>query len=132
MSILHTSEQGRRSRLPNKIPRVLDADRRPGDQAHERKQETGRLEGHHGAIGGNALRASVLGVTDGLVSNLSLVMGVAGAELAGRAILVTGMAGLLAGAAFLLTGVRNSGRWANGCRCKAHGSYTSARSNDRR
>ncbi len=38
-----------------------------------------RLEGRHRG-GGNALRAAVLGANDGLVSNLSLVMGVAGAE----------------------------------------------------
>ncbi len=44
------------------------------------------------------MRAAVLGANDGLVSNLSLVMGVAGAELVGNAILVTGLAGLLAGA----------------------------------
>src|ERR1700704_6959417 len=37
-----------------------------------------RLEGRHRAMGGNALRAAVLGANDGLVSNLSLVMGVAG------------------------------------------------------
>ena len=36
------------------------------------------------AAGGNALRAAVLGANDGLVSNLSLVMGVAGAEVAGQ------------------------------------------------
>ncbi len=57
-----------------------------------------RLEGRHRAVGGNALRAAVLGANDGLVSNLSLVMGVAGAELSNRAILITGLAGLLAGA----------------------------------
>lgn len=57
-----------------------------------------RLEGRHRAVGGNALRAAVLGANDGLVSNLSLVMGVAGAELAAQNILITGMAGLLAGA----------------------------------
>ena len=51
-----------------------------------------RFEGRHRAIGGNALRAAVLGANDGLVSNLSLVMGVAGAELSGQAILVTGLA----------------------------------------
>src|SRR6516162_7829675 len=56
-----------------------------------------RFEGRHRAIGGNALRAAVLGANDGLVSNLSLVMGVAGASLTPRAILVTGFAGLLAG-----------------------------------
>ena len=57
-----------------------------------------RLEGRHRALGGNALRAAVLGANVGLCSNLSLVMGVAGADLAPRAILVTGLAGLLAGA----------------------------------
>jgi VIT1/CCC1 family predicted Fe2+/Mn2+ transporter len=62
------------------------------------------LEGRHRAIGGNALRAAVLGANDGLVSNLSLVMGVAGAELFGRAILITGLAGLLAGAGSMALG----------------------------
>lgn len=57
-----------------------------------------RLEGRHRAIGGNALRAAVLGVNDGLLSNLSLVMGVAGANLSNRSIVITGFAGLLAGA----------------------------------
>jgi len=63
-----------------------------------------RLEGRHRAMGGNALRAAVLGADDGLVSNLSLVMGVAGAALANRAILVTGFAGLLAGATSMALG----------------------------
>ena len=64
-----------------------------------------RFEGRHRAIGGNALRAAVLGANDGLVSNLSLVMGVAGAELSGPTILVTGLAGLLAGACSMAMGV---------------------------
>jgi VIT1/CCC1 family predicted Fe2+/Mn2+ transporter len=63
-----------------------------------------RLEGRHRGIGGNALRAAVLGANDGLVSNLSLVMGVAGAALQSRAILVTGLAGLLAGACSMAMG----------------------------
>jgi vacuolar iron transporter family protein len=63
-----------------------------------------RLEGRHRTVGGNALRAAVLGANDGLVSNLSLVMGVAGAELSGQAILVTGLAGLLAGACSMAIG----------------------------
>lgn len=62
------------------------------------------VEGRHKAMGGNALRASVLGANDGLVSNLSLVMGVAGAELANQAILITGLAGLLAGATSMALG----------------------------
>jgi VIT1/CCC1 family predicted Fe2+/Mn2+ transporter len=63
-----------------------------------------RLEGRHRGLGGNALRAAVLGANDGLVSNLSLVMGVAGAAMAPRAILVTGLAGLLAGACSMALG----------------------------
>ena len=58
----------------------------------------------HASIGGNALRASVLGANDGLVSNLSLVMGVAGAGLESRVILITGLAGLLAGACSMAMG----------------------------
>jgi VIT1/CCC1 family predicted Fe2+/Mn2+ transporter len=63
-----------------------------------------QLEGRHRAVGGNALRAAVLGANDGLVSNLSLVMGVAGATLSGQAILVSGFAGLLAGASSMALG----------------------------
>jgi VIT1/CCC1 family predicted Fe2+/Mn2+ transporter len=62
-----------------------------------------QIEGRHRS-GGNALRAAVLGANDGLVSNLSLVMGVAGAALYGKAILVTGFAGLLAGACSMALG----------------------------
>jgi vacuolar iron transporter family protein len=62
-----------------------------------------RLEGRHRG-GGNALRAAVLGANDGLVSNLSLVMGVAGAEVAGSTILLTGLAGLVAGACSMAMG----------------------------
>ena len=63
-----------------------------------------QIEGRHRAAGGNALRAAVLGANDGLVSNLSLVMGVAGAALSGSAILITGLAGLLAGACSMALG----------------------------
>jgi VIT1/CCC1 family predicted Fe2+/Mn2+ transporter len=64
-----------------------------------------RMEGRHrGGGGGNALRASVLGANDGLVSNLSLVMGVAGAAVEARTILLTGLAGLVAGACSMAMG----------------------------
>jgi VIT1/CCC1 family predicted Fe2+/Mn2+ transporter len=63
-----------------------------------------QLEGRHRSAGGNALRAAVLGANDGLVSNLSLVMGVAGAELARGGVLITGLAGLLAGALSMALG----------------------------
>ena len=63
-----------------------------------------RLEGRHRSAAGNALRAAVLGANDGLVSNLSLVMGVAGAAAAERTILLTGLAGLVAGACSMAMG----------------------------
>lgn len=63
-----------------------------------------QLEGRHRSAGGNALRAAVLGANDGLVSNLSLVMGVAGATLAGKGVLIAGIAGLLAGAISMALG----------------------------
>lgn len=44
------------------------------------------------------LRAAVFGVNDGLVSNLSLVMGIAGANVDSKFVLLAGLAGLLAGA----------------------------------
>ena len=62
-----------------------------------------RLEGRH-RLGGNALRAAVLGANDGLVSNLSLVMGVAGAAAADNTLLLTGLAGLVAGACSMAMG----------------------------
>lgn len=62
------------------------------------------LEGRHRSAGGNALRAAVLGANDGLLSNLSLIMGVAGAESSGQAIIVAGFAGLLAGASSMALG----------------------------
>ena len=57
-----------------------------------------QLEGRHRAASGNALRAAVLGASDGLLSNFSLVMGVAGASDSGQPVLIAGLAGLLAGA----------------------------------
>ncbi|MBI5506802.1 MAG: VIT1/CCC1 transporter family protein [Deltaproteobacteria bacterium] len=73
----------------------------------ERGMEGGaiaRFEGRHRAMGGNALRAAVLGANDGLVSNMSLVMGVAGASTSNGPILIAGLAGLLAGAISMALG----------------------------
>ncbi len=66
--------------------------------------DVAQLEGRHRTGGGNALRAAVLGANDGLVSNLSLVMGVAGAAMNERTILITGIAGLIAGAGSMALG----------------------------
>ncbi|HEX5961805.1 MAG TPA: VIT1/CCC1 transporter family protein [Rhodanobacteraceae bacterium] len=58
----------------------------------------------HRAAGGNTLRASVLGANDGLVSNVSLVMGMAGANTGNHAVLLAGLAGLVAGACSMALG----------------------------
>jgi vacuolar iron transporter family protein len=63
-----------------------------------------KFESRHKSVGGNALRAAVLGSNDGLVSNMSLVMGVAGAAVSNNTILLTGIAGLMAGAISMALG----------------------------
>jgi VIT1/CCC1 family predicted Fe2+/Mn2+ transporter len=50
------------------------------------------------------LRPAVFGGSDGLVSNLALVMGVAGATADNQAIVIAGIAGLLAGAFSMAVG----------------------------
>lgn len=63
-----------------------------------------RFEKRHRSVGGNALRAAVLGGNDGLVSNFSLVMGIAGATGGQNEALLAGLAGLLAGALSMALG----------------------------
>jgi VIT1/CCC1 family predicted Fe2+/Mn2+ transporter len=63
-----------------------------------------RFESRHRSVGGNAIRAAVLGGNDGLISNFSLVMGVAGATAAQEGVLLAGVAGLLAGALSMALG----------------------------
>ena len=57
-----------------------------------------------GLTAGSNLRAAIFGVSDGLVSNTSLIMGVSGAITDTRTILITGAAGLLAGALSMAAG----------------------------
>jgi hypothetical protein len=67
-----------------------------------------RIEGRHRGSGGNQLRAAVLGANDGLMSNLSISMGVAGASSSvaagGNPVLIAGFAGMLAGALSMAIG----------------------------
>jgi VIT1/CCC1 family predicted Fe2+/Mn2+ transporter len=63
-----------------------------------------RFEKRHRTVGGNTLRAAVLGGNDGLVSNFSLVMGIAGATNGQKEVLLAGIAGLLAGALSMALG----------------------------
>lgn len=66
--------------------------------------ELTRFERRHKTVGGNALRAAVLGGNDGLVSNFSLVMGIAGASAGQKEVMLTGIAGLLAGSLSMALG----------------------------
>jgi VIT1/CCC1 family predicted Fe2+/Mn2+ transporter len=62
------------------------------------------LEGWHRTTYGGSLRAAVFGANDGLLSNFSLVMGIAGATADPKFVLLAGVAGLLAGASSMAAG----------------------------
>lgn len=61
-------------------------------------------EAHHRDIQGGAARAAVFGVSDGLVSNVSLILGVAGASPGAGVVRLAGLAGLIAGAVSMAAG----------------------------
>jgi len=116
LPVINTLEQvdsGEYSRQPEAVAAGLPQ----AERSHARILETiagrpsagipgamlGRIEGRHRS-GGNELRAAVLGANDGLVSNLSLVTGVAGAVVNTHTLLITGLAGLVAGACSMAMG----------------------------
>ena len=61
-------------------------------------------EHHHRDIQAGAARAAVFGISDGLVSNVSLVLGVAGANPAPGIVRLAGLAGLIGGAFSMAAG----------------------------
>lgn len=61
-------------------------------------------EGRHRIAVGGPLRPAVFGANDGLVSNLALVMGVAGGTSDASFVLLAGVAGLVAGACSMAAG----------------------------
>ena len=81
---------------------VLYDTAQPSHGVPTRREDVGRR--HRGAASGNALRAGVFGVNDGLVSNAALIYGVAGASQDASIIALTGVAGLLAGAFSMAAG----------------------------
>ena len=68
------------------------------------RSTTHQPESHHRNVQGGAARAAVFGVSDGLVTNVSLIIGVAGAQSAGPYVRLAGFAGLLAGAFSMAAG----------------------------
>lgn len=106
VSLMESNATGMYDTQPEAVEANLPADERQHarvfrelskDQGPVTGAGIARAEGRHGGATGNALRASVLGVNDGLVSTLSLVMGVAGADPGRDVVLLSGIAGLFAG-----------------------------------
>jgi VIT1/CCC1 family predicted Fe2+/Mn2+ transporter len=85
---------------------IVTAEEHPpvGDGESGTAEDVTKAEPWHRSARSGTLRAVIFGVSDGLVSNLSLVMGVAGASNQGGFILLAGIAGLLAGAFSMAAG----------------------------
>jgi vacuolar iron transporter family protein len=62
------------------------------------------VEHHHRNVQGGAARAAVFGISDGLVTNVSLILGFAGAQPGASYVRLAGLAGLLAGAFSMAAG----------------------------
>jgi vacuolar iron transporter family protein len=73
-------------------------------QSHEARSLIAQRERWHRSGRAGSVRAAIFGMNDGLLSNFSLVAGVAGAGVAADTILVTGLAGILAGASSMAVG----------------------------
>lgn len=84
------------------------------DRDHQHDEDHGHSHGHshssgykvhrHRDVTGGTIRAAVFGVSDGLVSNVALILGVAAAASTRESVLVAGVAGLLAGSASMAAG----------------------------
>ena len=61
-------------------------------------------EKHHRDVQGGAARAAVFGVSDGLVSNVAIVLGFAGANTTAGLVRLAGLAGLIGGAVSMAAG----------------------------
>jgi vacuolar iron transporter family protein len=73
-------------------------------RATPRRHDSSPPEHHHRDISGGGARAAVFGISDGLVSNTSLVLGIAGASAASSLVRLAGLAGLLGGAFSMAAG----------------------------
>jgi VIT1/CCC1 family predicted Fe2+/Mn2+ transporter len=87
-----------------KVRGVSAYDARAATPGHLMPTSVSQVGMRHKGYGGGNLRAAVFGVNDGLVSNASLIMGVAGAGAGLGAVVTSGVAGLLAGALSMAAG----------------------------
>ena len=72
--------------------------------SHSHNHSAAFMVHRHRDVTGGTVRAAVFGVSDGLVSNVALILGVAAASSDQSSVLVAGVAGLLAGAASMAAG----------------------------
>ncbi len=75
-----------------------------GEPTDARELIAVRERWHRSSRSAGSIRAAIFGMNDGLLSNLSLILGVAGAGVEPGTVLVTGFAGLLAGAFSMAAG----------------------------
>ena len=93
-------------RTKEMLPTILSVTRRLRTRREPIAPHAGPVTEATAAAGGRsgALRAAIFGANDGLVSNASLIFGVAGAGVEASFVLVAGVAGLLAGAFSMAAG----------------------------
>jgi VIT1/CCC1 family predicted Fe2+/Mn2+ transporter len=75
-----------------------------GDLSNADASLAEEAEHHHRNIQGGAVRAAVFGLSDGLVTNVSLILGMVGAAPGPHYVRLAGFAGLLAGALSMAAG----------------------------
>lgn len=73
------------------------------DAHHHHDHDEHMVHRHRDVQGGEA-RAAVFGISDGLVSNVALILGIAGASTDGSLVRLAGVSGLLAGAISMAAG----------------------------
>ncbi len=71
---------------------------------HDHGHEHSHMVHDHRDVQGGAARAAVFGISDGLVSNVALILGVAAASTEASPVVIAGVSGLLAGAASMAAG----------------------------
>jgi VIT1/CCC1 family predicted Fe2+/Mn2+ transporter len=72
--------------------------------ADEHEHDHAHMVHRHRDVQGGEARAAVFGVSDGLVSNVALILGIAGASTDGSLVRLAGISGLLAGAVSMAAG----------------------------
>ena len=72
--------------------------------AHDGSARRATLGEHHRNVLSGGARAAVFGISDGLVTNVSLILGVAGAHASAGVVRLTGLAGLVAGSLSMAAG----------------------------